>query len=153
MDNDGFLAVADSVVDAVLQTDTSVATQAFQETVAQIPDTNVVSQAVADAVNTVAVNSSAMIDFARVSAPMGRDGLVNGWIVTFMGMFIVGFCLCIIVLVISLLPKALALIDKYFPENSDGKKTDKKAKTSSSPVEAVAAAVTVSYHNYHNNGK
>jgi Na+-transporting methylmalonyl-CoA/oxaloacetate decarboxylase gamma subunit len=153
MDNDGFLAVVDSVVDAVLQTDVGVAVQTLQETAVQIPDTNAVSQAAANVVNTVAANSAAIIDFARVSAPMGKDGLVNGWIVTSLGMLVVGTCLLIIVCVISLLPKALVLLDKYFPENSDAKKAGKKANSSSTPVEAVAAAVAVAYHNYNNNGK
>jgi len=159
MDNDGFSTVADSAVNAVSQTDTvAAAVQTLQETAVQIPDTSVIAQVVEDVVNAVAVVSTdvmdaAVIDFARVSAPMGKDGLVNGWIVTLLGMCVVGACLCIIVCVISLLPKALALIDKYFPENPDGKKSNKKDNSSSSPVEAVAAAVTVSYHNYNNNGK
>ena len=153
MDNDGFLAVADSVADAVLQTDTSVAVQTFQETAVQIPDTSAISQAAANVLDTVAANSAAIIDFARVSKPIVEGGSVNGWIATIMGMFVVGMCLLIIVFVISFLPKALILLDKYLPENSDEKKDGKKAKSSSSPVEAAAAAVTVAYHNYNNNGK
>jgi Na+-transporting methylmalonyl-CoA/oxaloacetate decarboxylase gamma subunit len=166
MDNDGFLAVADSAVNAVSQTDAGVIAQAFQETAvqvpdtqavaeiaAQIPDTSTVLQIVTDTANAVAANSAAVIDFARVSVQMGKNGLVNGWIVTFLGMVVVGTCLLLISFVISFLPKVLILVDKYFPENPDKEKSGKKEKSATSPAEAVAAAIAVSYHNYHNNGK
>jgi Na+-transporting methylmalonyl-CoA/oxaloacetate decarboxylase gamma subunit len=98
--------------------------------------------------NAIMANSDAIFDLARVSAPIGKDGLVNGWIITGIGMLVTFTCLTIIVFAITYLPKALDLFDKCFPEKI------KEVQTSaSSPVEAVAAAVVAAYHNHNNDGK
>ena len=99
--------------------------------------------------NLITANSSAIIDFARVSAPIDESGLYSGWIVMGMGMFVTFFCLTIIAFVITYLPKVLALFDKYFPEKN---KVSPMNESFSSPVEAVAAAIAVAYHNHNSEG-
>ncbi|MDR0303894.1 MAG: OadG family protein [Chitinispirillales bacterium] len=91
-------------------------------------------------------------DIARVSAPIGESGYVNGWLATGIGMFVVIFCLVIIAFIIAFLPRILIVLNRYFPDNS-GEEIKKPTSDNSSPVEAVAAVVAVAFHNTHNSGK
>jgi Na+-transporting methylmalonyl-CoA/oxaloacetate decarboxylase gamma subunit len=97
--------------------------------------------------------ASAIFDLARISVQIGEIESVNGWTIVGMGMFVVLFCLIIISFTVALLPRILEVVNKILPENSDEKHKSSAQKASSSPVEAVAAAVAIAYHNYHNAGK
>lgn len=101
--------------------------------------------------DTVAANSGAIIDFARVSVPFGESGMVNGWIVTGIGIFVVISCLAIIIFAITMVPIFLSWFNKHFPENTAEKKEIKQNAPSASIEATAAAAIAVSYHNYHNN--
>jgi len=90
------------------------------------------------------------IDFARVSAPIGELGLVNGWIATGIGMCVVVFCLVIIACIIAVLPKILIVLNKYFPGADAATESKKAPVDNSSSIEAAAAAVAVAFHNTHN---
>ena len=93
-----------------------------------------------------------IFDLARISAQIGDINSVTGWTIVGMGMFVVLVCLIIISSTVALLPRILELVNKVFPENS-GERQKPAAQNAASPVEAVAAAVTIAYHNYNNKGK
>jgi Na+-transporting methylmalonyl-CoA/oxaloacetate decarboxylase gamma subunit len=172
MSTDAVSAVAEGINNAVSQTD-SVAVDILQgaanETVnsdavsqasvkivdlaAENLDTGIIliSQVAQEIADTVAAKSGFIFDLARVSAPINGNEYINGWIITVFGMSVVAMCLTVITTVITILPKLLAILNKYFPEKTE--KAPSVKESSSSPVEAVAAAVAVAYHNYNNNGK